>query len=92
MKLRFEEMSNVKGLPDSYVLIAVYPGTSAFPLACFFVLKVWWERFRSEPEIVFGSASEGATSGDVESAETATRLLKAANPQLYRGHLDGAKP
>jgi hypothetical protein len=53
--MRFREMLT-SDLPESYVLIGVYGGTSTFPLCTFFVLRNWWEGFRVAPEISFEDA------------------------------------
>lgn len=53
MTMRFEEIPGFPGLPESYVMIAVYGGTSSFPLTTFLVLECWWQAFKLNPEVSF---------------------------------------
>lgn len=62
MMMRFEEVVNVPGLPESYVMVAVYGGTSQFPLTTFFVLDAWWQEFKLHPEVLFTADSPASTS------------------------------
>ncbi len=56
MQIRFEELPRPAKLPESYVLIAFYGGTSNFPMGSFYVLSPWWQTFKADPEIVIEPA------------------------------------
>lgn len=50
--MRFEELPHPPTLPDSYVMIAFYGGTSNFPMGTFCVLSAWWDLFKDDAEII----------------------------------------
>lgn len=52
MQIRFEALPRPPKLPESYVHVAFYGGTSNFPMGSFYVLSEWWNRFKTDPEIV----------------------------------------
>lgn len=80
MTLRLEEIPNAPGMPESYVTVAVYGGTSNFPLTTFSVLSGWWEMFCENPDLTIVPLAPPCEScvrcgGPVEKASTAGCMI-----------------
>ncbi len=79
MQMRFEVLPRPPKLPDSYVHVAFYGGTSNFPMGSFYVQSAWWDAFKADPELMIVPA-EKPGSMTVETwpaaGELASKLFK----------------
>ena len=53
VNLTIEQIPTTPGVPHGWVQIAIYGGTSRFPLAQFTVTEIWWNDCVDNCEIIF---------------------------------------
>ncbi len=82
MVIRLEELPRPPKLPESYVHLAFYGGTSNFPLGSFYVQSAWWQMLQADPELVIVPAEKPGTM-TVETWPAAGKLAEKLFPKDF---------